>query len=64
MMGGSVGGEGETKTLAGLKETIRKDIEQTEKKRIENDLKKIEEIVDMEVEIAKVVDAYYLTKKL
>lgn len=31
---------------------------------IENDLKKIEEIVDMEVEIAKVVDAYYLTKKL
>lgn len=39
MMGGSVGGEGETKTLAGLKETIRKDIEQTEKKRIENDLK-------------------------
>lgn len=31
---------------------------------IEKDLQKIEEIVDMEVEIAKVVDTYYLTKKL
>jgi len=31
---------------------------------IENDLQKIEDIVDMEVEIAKVVDDYYLTKKL
>jgi len=31
---------------------------------IENDLEKIEEIVDLEVEIAKIVDNYYLTKKL
>ncbi len=31
---------------------------------IENDLKLIESIVDTEVEIAKVVDNYYLTKKL
>lgn len=31
---------------------------------IETDLQKIEDIVDMEVEIAKVVDEYYLTKKL
>lgn len=31
---------------------------------IENDLQKIEDIVDLEVEIAKVVDEYYLTKKL
>lgn len=31
---------------------------------IEKDLEKIEEIVDLEVDIAKVVDEYYLTKKL
>ncbi len=31
---------------------------------IEKDLQKIEEVVDLEVEIAKVVDTYYLTKKL
>lgn len=31
---------------------------------IESDLQKIEDIVDMEVSIAKVVDDYYLTKKL
>lgn len=31
---------------------------------IENDLQKIEDVVDMEIEIAKVVDEYYLTKKL
>jgi hypothetical protein len=31
---------------------------------IENDLKKIEDVVNLEVEIAKVVDNYYLTKKL
>jgi len=31
---------------------------------IENDLQKIEEVVDLEVDIAKVVDEYYLTKKL
>lgn len=31
---------------------------------IDKDLDKIQEIVDMEVEIAKVVDEYYLTKKL
>jgi hypothetical protein len=31
---------------------------------IEKDLKKLENIVDLEVEIAKVVDNYYLTKKL
>lgn len=31
---------------------------------IEKDLQKIEEIVDLEVSIAKIVDEYYLTKKL
>jgi len=31
---------------------------------IEKDLQKIEDIVDLEVKIAKVVDEYYLTKKL
>jgi hypothetical protein len=31
---------------------------------VDKDLDKINEIVDMEVEIAKVVDEYYLTKKL
>lgn len=31
---------------------------------IEKDLKKLENIVDLEVEIANVVDSYYLTKKL
>ena len=31
---------------------------------IEKDLQKIEDVVDLEVEIAKVVDTYYLTKKL
>jgi hypothetical protein len=31
---------------------------------IEDDLQKIEDIVDLEVDIAKVVDEYYLTKKL
>lgn len=31
---------------------------------IEKDLQKIEDIVDLEVSIAKVVDEYYLTKKL
>jgi len=31
---------------------------------IEKDLDKIQEIVDMEINIAKVVDEYYLTKKL
>lgn len=31
---------------------------------IEKDLDKIQEIVDMEIEIANVVDEYYLTKKL
>lgn len=31
---------------------------------MDKDLEKITEIVDMEVEIAKVVDTYYLTKKL
>lgn len=31
---------------------------------IEKDLKKLESIVDQEVEIAKVVDSFYLTKKL
>lgn len=40
MMGGAnMGGEGETKTLEGLKKTIRDDVEQTEKKRIEGDFK-------------------------
>lgn len=40
MMGGAnIGGEGETKTLEGLKATIRKDVEQTEQKRIESDFK-------------------------
>lgn len=39
MMGGGLEGGGDTKTLAGLKETIRKDIEDSEKKRIENDFK-------------------------
>lgn len=31
---------------------------------IENDLKKIETIIDTEVDIATIVDSYYLTKKL
>lgn len=34
-----MGGSGETKTLSALKETIRADIERSEKKRIEGDLK-------------------------
>lgn len=41
MGGASMGGESEktTKTLEGLKETIRKDLEESDKKRIEGDLK-------------------------
>lgn len=31
---------------------------------VESDLQKIEDIVDLEVEIASIVDTYYLTKKL
>ncbi len=39
MGGGNIMGEGGTKTLEGLKETIRKDMEESEHKRIENDFK-------------------------
>lgn len=40
MMGGAgMGGDEATKTVEGLKKTIREDIEQSEKKRIEGDLK-------------------------